>query len=234
MVNMRILLCIFLLTISKDLFAQNLTKQAKLTPIFTDLFNGMPIARPERGVVGETYLIDKWQPVSMQLVSFEKEITGYVAKYDLYSFQLHFKLNNEIRTLTPIDLKSFTIFDSIPRQFISTKKFETNDHALSGFLEVLVEGDFPLYRYNYLLIKKPDYNAALNAGSRDTRVFKKSDLYTTKDNSLVKLKSKKEFYSLLGDNEEEVKKYGKTNLLSFNSDNDLIKIFMFLNSLKTN
>jgi hypothetical protein len=229
----RLLLAsVFFIAFASSLFSQNLSPQSRRTPLTTDLFNGMPIARPASNVLGDINFNEEWRLTIATLYDEDKKIEGYFAKYNIYAYELDFNTQGGIKALKGDRIKTFTINDSISRTFVNAKDFKKNGVPLVGFLEVLVSGEVSLYKFHYLLIKHPDYNPALNAGSRDTRIYKKSDLFTASRNKLIEIKNKKKLLLFFGDNAKQVDEFIRANHLSMNEEKDVVKTFTFFNSLK--
>ena len=69
----KLLLVALLFALSPILLlnAQNLSAGARVNPLATDLMNGMPNARPPRGIQGDIYLSTRWGLVSITL--YEKK-----------------------------------------------------------------------------------------------------------------------------------------------------------------
>ncbi len=212
-------------------FSQNLAPRSKFNPVVDDLFNGRPFMRPPSNVAGEINFNEEWRLTNATLYDEGKKIEGYFAKYNIYFNELDFSTANGIKAIEGEKIKTFTIHDSIARTFVNAKDF-AKDKVLVGFLEVMVTGQFPLYKFHYVLVKNPDYNPALNSGSRDTRVYKKNSFYTISEGKLVELKGKKKLLLVFGDKASSVDQFIKENHLSINEEHDLIEIFNFFNGLK--
>ncbi len=231
-VRLLLLTSVIFIAFASSTFSQNLSPQSRRTPLATDLLNGMPIARPASNIVGDINFNEEWRLTTAILYAEEKRIEGYFAKYNIYAYELDFNTQNGIKALSGDRIKTFTINDTISRTFVNAKDFEKGNVPLVGFLEVLVAGQSSLYKFHYLLIKHPDYNPALNAGSRDTRIYKKFDFYAANGNKLAEIKNKKKLISFFGNNNKEIDQFIKTNHLSMNEEKDIIKIFTFFNSIK--
>jgi hypothetical protein len=228
----RLIILISVSFIASTSFSQNLSPQSRRTPLATDLLNGMPIARPASNIVGDINFNEEWRRTTATLYAEDKKIEGYFAKYNIYAYELDFNTQNGVKALRGDRIKTFTLNDTLSRTFVNAKDFEKGNVPLVGFLEVLVAGQSSLYKFHYLLIKNPDYNPALNAGSRDTRIYKKFDFYAANSNKLTEIKSKKKLLSFFGDNAKVIDQFIKANYLSMSDEKDIIKIFTFSNSLK--
>jgi hypothetical protein len=214
-------------------FSQNLLPQARLPQMTTDFFNGRPYVKPPSNVIGDINFNEEWRPASVTLYTDEsKKIDGLLAKYNIYFNELDFNTTDGVKALEGEKIKTFSIMDSSLHNFINAKHFEKGNPPVVGFLEVIVVGEMPLYKFHYILVKNPDYSAVLNAGSRDTRLFKKHTFYTAKGNTLFEIKGKKKMLLLFGEKASNVDQFIKINHLSIGEQWDLIKIFRFSNDLK--
>jgi hypothetical protein len=61
--------------------------------------------------------------------------------------------------------------------FINVREFRGDADKLSGFFEQLTVGKMPLLQYHYLFLRRANYNAALNIGTKDDELVKKNDWY---------------------------------------------------------
>ena len=80
-------------------------------------------------------------------------------------------------------------------------------------------------------VKQPDYVPALDVGSRDATIYKKSAVFYNNGGELIEVKGKKDILAALDDKRTEVEDYIKTNRLGTRSDFDIARIFDYYNSL---
>lgn len=212
-------------------FSQNLAQGTKTTPNFSDLFNGRPFVPPPSNVIGDINFNEEWRLINATLYS-GKKVEGYYGKYNIYFNELDYKTPNGIKSIEGDRINTFTINDSIPRLFVNAKDFKKDNVPLVGFLEVMVAGKMSLFKLHYILVKDPDYSAVLNAGSRDTRIYKKNALLAGIDDKLMEVKGKKKLLLGFDDKASEVDQFIKKNHLSMSEDGDLVKTINFFNNLK--
>ena len=211
--------------------AQNLSPASKITPIMTNLLNGMPIVRPPSNVVGNIYFDERWRPSSFTLYENKETIEGYPIRYNIYFDELDVKTNNGERALASSKVKSFILRDSVTNSFINAQEYTLDEVPLKGFLEVLVDGPVQLLKRFYLIIKDPDYNPAIGAGSRDTRISMHFDFYYASENKMFEIKGKKKLLASFGNKASEVETFMKANSVSASSPEGMVKIFTYYNSL---
>ena len=82
-----------------------------------------------------------------------------------------------------------------------------------------------------LIVKDPDYNPAIGAGSRDTKISAHFNFYYAKEKEMTEIKSKKKLLASFNDKSAEVEKFMKMNSISASSQEGMAKIFVYYNSL---
>ena len=137
---------------------------------------------------------------------------------------MEIKVSNGVRVLTLEKVKSLVWIDSItqrPHYFVNARDFPDETNELSGLLEVLVDGTIALFKHQTAHIKKADYNAALNVGSRDDKIVHKTNYYFLLNNQFNIIKGKK----LLAKKIPSIATWLSENDFDFDSQKDLILIF---------
>lgn len=111
-------------------------------------------------------------------------------------------------------LDGFGIRDS-KFQYLLRKDANSSDLLNSGFYQVLVEGNASLYK------KESKKITEKIVGSELTYLIETSTYYyLLKQNKYTEIQSKKTIFRLLKDKEKELKKYAKTQHLSYRKDKD--------------
>ncbi len=197
-----------------------------------EMMYGIPL--PPGKVIGETYLDTSWRRSVVLLYENNALLEGYFIRYDIKADELDIKTSDKIKVLEGKKVKSFSWLDSMagdPKYFVNAKDFKTNGVPLSGFFEVLVDGQMPLFKKTSISIKKADYNVQLSIGNRDDKILKKRSFYLANETQVVELPgSKKRFLSLFKDRARRIEEYIDSNSLSIKREEDLIEIFKQLNS----
>ncbi|MBL7870738.1 MAG: hypothetical protein JNM78_03930 [Cyclobacteriaceae bacterium] len=197
----------------------------------SDILYGVP--GDPGGVVGDVYLNDKWNSATILLYQSETMIEGYPVKYDIKSNLIEIKSNAGIKVLDVRRIKNMVWKDSVtttPQYFINGSEFKKDGTPFVGLLEVLVDGPMPLLKRTQLFVKQPTYNAALDVGSKDVKLYKKSIIFYAKDGGLVEVKNKKDVLEASGALAKEVEAYIKSNRLSISKDEGVSRAFEFINS----
>jgi hypothetical protein len=201
-----------------------------------EMLYGIPL--PEGKVIGDTYLSTEWKKSVILLYDNNKLIEGFPVRYDIKSDDLEVKSRTEVKVLEGRKVKSFMWIDSSrsePYYFINAKDFKQDGVPLTGFFEVLVDGNSPLFKKTNISIKKADYNATLNMGSRDEKILKNSTYYIVDSASISEIPgNKKKFLQLLKSKADQVESYMDENGLSIKREEELVAIFKYYNSLNNN
>src|SRR4051812_24905014 len=90
--------------------AQNLSSAAgaRRNVFFTDLMNGMPIARPQSGIEGDPFLNPIWHLTTINLYELDAPIEGYYTQYDIHFDELDFKTQTGVKAIEGSKVKSFS------------------------------------------------------------------------------------------------------------------------------
>ncbi len=198
-----------------------------------EMIYGIPL--PEGKVIGDTYLNLEWKKSAILLYDVDKLIEGYSARYDIQTNELDIETLTGVKALSGAKVKSFVWLDSQTGKssfFINTKEYHYNETVLNGFFEVRVDGATPLFKKVNLVVKKADYNVALNTGSRDDKILKKALYYFGQgDQVLLVPNSKKKMLSIFSKDADKVNAFINENGLSVKNEDHLDQIFAYFNSL---
>lgn len=179
------------------------------------------------------YIDTAWTLTSVTTQKDDK-LQNVLARYELRSNQLELRLPSGINVMDVRHIKSYITTDRSARthNFINAKDFVEAGSPLGTVVEVLKIGKLSLYKKYGYYIKKPDYNPALQVGSKDEQLFIENALYYTTDKTLIELPSKKKKLLLIfGDKSAQVKDYIEKNNLSTSKESDVIRIFEYYNTL---
>jgi hypothetical protein len=194
----------------------------------------IPMSPGER--VNEVYLDIEWKKASIAVYTTAKLLDGWPVKYDLRANAIEININKELKVLDARLVKSMMWIDSIgnvPHNFVNGKEFRIDGVPLTSLIEVIVEGKLALYKQYTYWIKKPDFNPALNVGSVDERIYKKSLFYYSSGKDLHPVPQKKKgLAAVFGDKASLVSSYMETNDLDLRAEADLERIFVYYNSLQ--
>lgn len=198
---------------------------------FENLY-GIPL-EPGR-VVGNSYLNEKWNRTTLLLYDVEKMLQGYSTRYEISEDMFEIKGSTEVKVLDGKRVKSFVWLDSltrVPHYFVNGRDYKNEENVrLSGFFEVLTEGEMTLLKKTLVLVKQPTYNDKLDMGRRDTRIEKKNHFYYRDKDTIRELPTtKKKLIPVFGDKAQAVEEFIRQNKLSPNDADHLKAIFEHYN-----
>jgi hypothetical protein len=197
-----------------------------------DLLYGIPM---EPGIViGDNYLDKKWNTATILLYQSETMIEGYPVKYDVKNDLLEIQSRSGIKVLEVKKIKNLVWVDSIttqPHYFVNGAEYRYENSKLLGLLEVIVDGDTPLLKRSELNTKKPTYNAALDVGSKDTKIYFKDVFLYARGKDLYMIKNKEDVLKASGDHSAEVAAFIKENKINTNKQPGLKQVFEYLNKM---
>lgn len=217
-------------TVPKNIRAANtLNKLFDTNGLATfDNLYGIPL-EPGR-VIGNAYLNPDWNRTTFLLYDEDKMIEGYPARYEIDQDQFEIQVGAGIKLLNGKSVRSFVWVDSLtrsPHYFVNAKDFKNeNNIPLTGFFEVLTEGDLTLLSRTDLVVKKPNYNDKLDVGSRDERILKKTKFYFTEGGKIKELATtRKKLLPVFGEYATAMEEFIRKNELSLNEPDHLKAIF---------
>ncbi|MBX2895895.1 MAG: hypothetical protein KF763_10665 [Cyclobacteriaceae bacterium] len=194
----------------------------------SDILYGVPMSPGT--VIGDVYLDKKWNKATLLHEGTETLIEGYFVKYNLKDKTVEIKTRTGIKAVTANQIKSMVWIDSVsnfPSYFIKASTYSFEGSSLTGMMEVLVDANYPLFKYYTVEIKEPTYNVAMGSGSKDTRIIRRAMYFSLLNSQLIQIKNTKDLIGI--SNREKLERYIKTEKLSPKKEQDLIKIITYLN-----
>lgn len=175
--------------------------------------------------IGETSLYDHWQPTE---ATGQNEVFLSIdsANYNYATGQFYFMHKNKLYYLDSEKTKEVKIGSDNFGIYSFSKSKETK----KGFLQILVDGDFPLLKRTYL--KKTIVNDhPMKISQANRTVFEKtSELYylNKKTGMAEKLpKSKKKFINLFRKRQAKLIRFAEEQKISTSNEADVIRFFQF-------
>jgi hypothetical protein len=208
-----------------------------VTPVIDRQFGLIKELHSKGGEVkGSSYLNEDWitsvvylKPGHFSIDKFE----GIRIKANLQS--------NEIEILTEAGIKLIgsSIFDRFEwinpdtnekEEYVNCNKFSVGGSRLDGFCRI--SGDkIRLVGRNYVEIIKSNYNVAMDVGSKEDQVIKKSKCYLLDNNVLMECKNKQTLYSIMGDKAAEIKTFIQVNKIKLSNEADLRAVVTYYNKI---
>lgn len=186
-------------------------------------------------VKGDVYLNKSYDYIVFQLYEGDRVVEGYMAKLDLKLNEFDVITPQGVKALKGNLVKSFIFADSLTRiqtNYVNAREWRSESNpAFDGFFEILVEGNLTLVKRTGITMLKPDFNPALNVGSKDYRILKKEELYYIDDGKVLEVPGKRNFAKIFTGKEKEIQNYITEKNLSVSRTKDVVKVFTFYKSL---
>ena len=168
---------------------QNLAPETRRTTKLTNMLNGLPFAKAAPGIEGNPYFNKHWDKVSVLINDQEEPLDDLYGRYGIFSDEVELITAQGVRAVPSSRIKEMVFTDSLlqfPTKFINIKTYDFDETHLVGLFQVLSEGKMMLLKGYKITILEPDFNIALNTGSKNIRILKESDIYCTHNNDLIR------------------------------------------------
>lgn len=221
--------------LQKTIRATNVSRLLVERPNFiANSIYGIP---PEpKKLEGNFYLDNKWNVASILLYREQTVLEGFRVRYNINSnlFELMEPENNLVTTMPGLRIQNIVWMDSsykVPRYFVNGMDFKEEGSPISGFFEVLVEGELPLMRRTMAIFKESNYNTALMVGNRNDQIIKRNVYYYLKGKDLIEVpKKRKDLYQIFGDKAEEMEAFVEGNEMDLKKNGSIFQLFTYYNS----
>jgi hypothetical protein len=221
--------------LQKTIRATNVSRLMVDRPNFMgNTFYGIP---PEpKKVEGNFYLDNKWNLASILLYREQTVMEGFRVRYNINSnmFELWEPESSQITTIQGLRIQNIVWMDSsykVPRYFVNGMDFRDEGVPISGFFEVLVEGELPLMRRTIAVFKESNYNTALMVGNRNDQIIKRNVYYYLKGKDLYEVpKKRKDLFLIFGDKAGELEAFVESNGIDLKDRSSIFQLFTHYNS----
>lgn len=176
---------------------------------------------------GSPFLSDEWAKGIIFLQN-DKSLEATIL-YDIYSQQMLVKKGEEILTLAqPHSIKKIVL----GKQIFIWQAYKTGDKIEESYFELLVDGKFQLFKkYNCNIVRADRQISAYEGKPKDRfRVSKEYYLKVEKEKAIVFPSDRDDFFALFPSQKDTLIEYCRQNKLKLKKEEDLIKIFFYLNS----
>lgn len=188
-------------------------------------------------VEGNFYLDNQWNVASILLYRDQAVLEGFRVRYNINSnmFELMEPEKNLVSVMPGLRIQNIVWMDSsykVPRYFVNGMDFMEDGVPISGFFEVLVEGELPLMRRTMAVFKESNYNTALMVGNRNDQIIKRNVYYYLKEKNLFEVpKRRKHLFPIFGDKAEEMEAFVTANEIDLKKNGAIFQLFTYYNSL---
>lgn len=222
--------------LQKSIRSNNIVALMNDRPNFVGGNMVMGIPPEPKKVEGNNYLDTKWNAASILLYRDQQLLEGFRTRYNIVSnmFELMEPENNLVSVMPGLRIQNIVWVDStykVPRYFVNGMDFLDEGVPISGFFEVLVEGELPLMRRTKAVLKESNYNTALMVGERNDQIIKRNYYYYLIGKNLMEIpKNRKKFYLIFEEKAQEIEDYANENNLDVKQPSDVFKVFTYYNS----
>ncbi|WP_435263748.1 hypothetical protein [Tenacibaculum sp. nBUS_03] len=171
---------------------------------------------------GSIYLFKSWKNLSTLTSFSNKKLKIDNLNYDIENKQFVAKISND----------SIYIFNNLKTVKTPLSSFKNIDGT---FYELLVDGKVQLLKEYTGKYKKAVINKMTNQVVKKPQYVKTEILYLRQNKKIKKIKLKRSsIQKITSSKKEDIKKYIKSNKLSYKKENDVIKILNYFNELLNN
>ena len=187
-------------------------------------------------------------------------LAGVPIRLDLLANEVEIRASaTDIRVAKGPSVKQFAMNNAQGgvSQFVNVREYRGDADVINGFFEWVLPiqtkpGTFNLLLHPFVSIKKGNYNAALNVGSKDDQILKKTDWYAARNGpanpdrassgganpgranpgGATKFSpTKKAILELMADKKDQIETYLKTEKLDLKTQSGIVAVFAYYNSL---
>lgn len=243
---MRFFLLVELLLLTLTLSVKGQTQPTPMTQSTRDVINLSGLKVPSNGSVlygfdnstrqllGDGYLDTTFTAGNIHFysrISMGKNdsIMGVPIRLDLLSNEIEIRVAaNDIRVakgpaVTYFDMNA--AYGKVSR-YVNVYHYQGDATALSGFFEWVVPGKLDLMLHTVAQVKKANYSAALNVGSRDDEIVKKATWYVVMGGKASKFSpGKRALLALMADKQEQIEQFLKDKNPDLKTREGLMAVF---------
>lgn len=240
--------CISLSVLSTVTFSQSQTIQMNNSTRDRINLSGLDIPRtgtlfgvsaPPGHVIGDPYLDTTWQAGNVKfygkILNMTDSLGGVPVRLDLLNHDVEIRAGaNDIRSAKAPSVRYVVMNNKTgtTNRFVNVRDYRDEADALSGFFEEIIVGKLTLLNYPSIYVKRANFNAAMNTGTRDDELLKQADWYVAQNGRATKFSPvKKALLTLMADKKEQIESFLKTEKPDLKSRPGLIAVFSYYNTL---
>lgn len=180
-------------------------------------------------LLGSLYVLDEWLPIEVMLKDGIAKIDK--AKLNLQTSNLDVLYKDEEKEILFKDYDYVNFPNKgIINKYIPAPKYKFEGQALSGFVEILGEGQEKVLINHYNYVRKANNDAKIIGGETDDKLIKKTDVYILRNKKLFEVKKKKDVLEYYKSRSSEVENYIKKEKLDVKNPLELVLLVDFMNS----
>jgi hypothetical protein len=189
-------------------------------------------------VIGDNYYDTTFQAGNVRFygrIGAADSLGGVPVRYDLMTQEVEIRAGaNDIRAAKAPTVRYFVMNNRLGAAslFINVREFRGDADQLVGFFEDVTSGKLTLLQRHSIHVKKANYNAALNTGTKDDELEKKREWYVAKGRQAFKFSpNKKVILEMMGDKQAAIETYLKDKKPDLKKASGLAEVFAYYNSL---
>jgi hypothetical protein len=188
------------------------------------------------GIEGSPYVNNMWQKGKLILKN-GKTVSNLGFRFNaLYEKMEVFYEKKSHQITKPEKIDRIVLFDAkknVKKIYDNVEYINHQNKKETGFLELLADGKYKIYKKYKGKMLKPNYNMSMSSGNKNSRIVKKHFYLIKTPNSLPQPINKKwkNFISYFGNKKKQVEEYMEYVGLYPTEQKDLITIVRYANSL---
>ncbi len=188
---------------------------------------------PPPSMEGSYFMDEEWANATLELNS-NRSIRNVPVRYDLVNEQLEIKTSYGIRVCNLQLLRAFQITEQHDSSYYyNTQSLNWGSKIPSGIAKVVLSrDDFKVLEFFYTEIREPTYVPALDMGSKNKKILKKSDLYLLQKGKALKVNKKiKRNQHIFREHLRSVEEFTRSNNYRLSEFEGAFEIFSYYHSL---
>lgn len=172
----------------------------------------------EKKLLGNPYLEEEWMKGKLKVKGGTEIFSLDKVKYNVAGDLFEIIVDDKVLNISGVNVEIFELIDDIggTRRFVKCVDYQFNGTVLSGYFEILYEGEVILFQRAYPYIKRATYNQALMIGEKDDTIIIKEEFYYSEDASKVMLiKKSKDLKPLMKDGSKPKVNINRSSLISY-------------------
>lgn len=189
-------------------------------------------------LIGDNYYDTTFQAGNIRFygrVGTADSLGGVPIRYDLITQEVEVKAGtNDIRAAKAPTIRYFLMNNRLggSSQFVNVREFRGEADGLVGFFEYVAAGKLSLLQRHSITVRRANYNAALNVGTKDDELVKKREWFVVRNRQALKFSpSKKALLELMADQQPAIDTFLKDKKPDLKKETGLSEVFTYYNSL---
>ena len=195
---------------------------------------------PAGKVIGDVYVDTVWQSGNVKFYGkpngVSDSLKGVPVRLDLLANEIEIRAGaNDIRVAKAPAVRYVDVNNRLgtgSSRFVNVREYRGEADALSGFFEQVATGKLELLQHPTVYVRRANYNAALNVGTKDDEIMKKTDWYVAQNKQATKFSpGKRALLELMSDRKEPIEAYLKSKKPDLRTRSGLMAVVVYYNGL---